>query len=478
MFSKPVAIVVLFGASVVASERDEWRAIYQAGEKIGYQRTKFSRDANERWVTKRERHLKSGNIKLDQTEIIRSRDDGFVERYELREGGRVFVTKFLASDGAVTATTTRDLRDSQWQAPAAIRSPVWFQRQLRQNIMPPRTRMRFTSAISPTESRKLVITSGNSRTISLPNGDRKKLLPLTIESTPPYERNTWYMNERGQIELSEFSYRAMKFQLLQVSREQAQPPEAAREFDIALTSFVSANRKLTDGRGAELAVYRVSGRPELQELLDHPPRQTAIAADDGSVEVTVRATKLEPGERHRRVDRKYLASTKLIDHRTIAVNQYALEAAGGEFDPAIIATKLQRAVGRLVRNRAFASTTPAASEILKQKQGDCTEHAVLLTALLRARRVPARLATGLLYIDGKKGFTTHVWTEAMINGRWTALDATFARRRDSKQPARTPGAGYLQISHSHLPDGEAVVDLLEPLADLVPQISIEISSDE
>ena len=66
----------------------------------------------------------------------------------------------------------------------------------------------------------------------------------------------------------------------------------------------------------------------------------------------------------------------------------------------------------------------------------------------------------------------------MINGRWTALDATFARRRDSKQPARTPGAGYLQISHSHLPDGEAVVDLLEPLADLVPQISIEISSDE
>jgi hypothetical protein len=65
---------------------------------------------------------------------------------------------------------------------------------------------------------------------------------------------------------------------------------------------------------------------------------------------------------------------------------------------------------------------PSALEVLKTKVGDCNEHATLLTALLRASGIPARLSVGLVYSHGK--FYYHAWTEAYIDG-WITMDATL-----------------------------------------------------
>jgi hypothetical protein len=104
---------------------------------------------------------------------------------------------------------------------------------------------------------------------------------------------------------------------------------------------------------------------------------------------------------------------------------------------------------------AFAS----ASEVARTKAGDCTEHAVLLAALLRARDIPARVCHGLVYVEryadeteregasiavtpdgqvGKSGggsadgedritaqFGWHMWTQALVNSVWIDLDATL-----------------------------------------------------
>ncbi|MBW2004245.1 MAG: transglutaminase domain-containing protein [Deltaproteobacteria bacterium] len=63
---------------------------------------------------------------------------------------------------------------------------------------------------------------------------------------------------------------------------------------------------------------------------------------------------------------------------------------------------------------------PNAKEILAYKKGDCNEHATILTALLRAIGIPARIVVGLVYKDGK--FYYHAWNEAYIN-RWVSMDA-------------------------------------------------------
>jgi len=65
---------------------------------------------------------------------------------------------------------------------------------------------------------------------------------------------------------------------------------------------------------------------------------------------------------------------------------------------------------------------PNALEVLRLKQGDCNEHAVLTAALLRAAGVPAQIETGLVYLNGR--FYYHAWNSAFTD-RWMTADAVF-----------------------------------------------------
>jgi transglutaminase-like putative cysteine protease len=67
-------------------------------------------------------------------------------------------------------------------------------------------------------------------------------------------------------------------------------------------------------------------------------------------------------------------------------------------------------------------SVPDAKEILKNREGDCNEHATILTALLRAAGIPGRVVVGLVYQDGR--FYYHAWNEAYIN-KWISMDATL-----------------------------------------------------
>ncbi|HOX43918.1 MAG TPA: transglutaminase-like domain-containing protein [Myxococcota bacterium] len=76
---------------------------------------------------------------------------------------------------------------------------------------------------------------------------------------------------------------------------------------------------------------------------------------------------------------------------------------------------------------AFAS----ALDTLRRKQGDCSEMALLLTALARAAGIPARPVYGLAVSDG--ALISHMWTEVWV-GEWRPLDAALGAEHVS--PAR------------------------------------------
>jgi hypothetical protein len=67
---------------------------------------------------------------------------------------------------------------------------------------------------------------------------------------------------------------------------------------------------------------------------------------------------------------------------------------------------------------------PTALEALESRKGDCNEHAVLFTALARAAGIPARVAAGVVYLDG--AFYYHAWSEVWL-GQWVAVDPTFGQ---------------------------------------------------
>jgi hypothetical protein len=67
-------------------------------------------------------------------------------------------------------------------------------------------------------------------------------------------------------------------------------------------------------------------------------------------------------------------------------------------------------------------SVPNALEVLKNKEGDCNEHAVLVAALLRTAGIPAQIETGLVYLRGR--FYYHAWNIAYV-GKWVTADAVF-----------------------------------------------------
>jgi transglutaminase-like putative cysteine protease len=52
--------------------------------------------------------------------------------------------------------------------------------------------------------------------------------------------------------------------------------------------------------------------------------------------------------------------------------------------------------------------------------------------MLRAQGIPSRVATGLVYVEGfgaeGYSFGWHMWTQALVDGRWVDFDATLSRR--------------------------------------------------
>ncbi len=65
---------------------------------------------------------------------------------------------------------------------------------------------------------------------------------------------------------------------------------------------------------------------------------------------------------------------------------------------------------------------PDALSTLKNRKGDCNEHAALFAALARSRGIPTRIAAGVTLHQGR--FYYHAWNEVCIDGRWLSLDTT------------------------------------------------------
>jgi hypothetical protein len=96
---------------------------------------------------------------------------------------------------------------------------------------------------------------------------------------------------------------------------------------------------------------------------------------------------------------------------------------GGTADRTDTVLCLEQLVDRYIQNKSLAYGFAGLEEVLSNREGDCTEHALLLVALLRKSGIPSRLAYGLILTE--VGFIGHAWVEAYGAGRWNWLDPSF-----------------------------------------------------
>ena len=123
---------------------------------------------------------------------------------------------------------------------------------------------------------------------------------------------------------------------------------------------------------------------------------------------------------------KYLASDAFITSDHPKIKALAKEVTGDAQDDWDKAARLLGWVYENIEKKQTLSV-PNALDVLRARQGDCNEHAVLFTALARAAGIPARVAIGLAWDDEMKAFGYHAWTEVFVQ-RWLPMDPTFGER--------------------------------------------------
>ena len=119
----------------------------------------------------------------------------------------------------------------------------------------------------------------------------------------------------------------------------------------------------------------------------------------------------------------FLDAEPLLEVRSPKIVLLARQLRGTETDPRVVAERINRWVYDSLQ-KTYSIGVPSAVATLEARRGDCNEHTQLAVALSRAAGIPARVAAGLAYVDGK--FYYHAWPEIWLE-RWVAIDPTFGQ---------------------------------------------------
>jgi hypothetical protein len=222
--------------------------------------------------------------------------------------------------------------------------------------------------------------------------------------------------------------------------------------------FAVGNRQQViplDTRTAEVVVSAVP---------PHPPGTSTGSVQDSTTPAAEVAVSVGPHKSSPPTNDD-LSPNNLIQSDNPKIVTMAQSIAPDNADAWQVAVRLAEAVKRHIRRPSYSQAFASAADVVEHAEGDCTEHAVLLAALCRARGIPARVAIGLVYISAAQGFGYHMWNEVWIDGAWVGIDSTLDR------PAI--GAAHLKLAHSSL-QGTTAFSTFLSLAQVIGQLRIEI----
>lgn len=125
----------------------------------------------------------------------------------------------------------------------------------------------------------------------------------------------------------------------------------------------------------------------------------------------------------------YREPSAWVQSDSVLIKDLAERATKGADNDLARMRKAEEFVREYIFGKNLSVGYASALEVATTRQGDCTEHALLLTAIARASGIPARVATGLAYVprfgDREHVFVPHAWAEAHVDGRWRGFDAAL-----------------------------------------------------
>ena len=300
---------------------------------------------------------------------------------------------------------------------------------------------------------------------------------FSIPGSPPMPMTVW-IDEEGRILKTHMA--GIQQTTYAVSREEAEAEAGAPQFDLGEMSVAKIDRPLADPYTSQQMEYRVrlpEGDPATVFAVSES--QSVAAVDEHTAEINVRALRggegaagdgeaegFTPADPPVEAD---LAPNSLVQSGDVAVVEMAESFAPEEEDPWQLALALERGVNGAISAKNFSQAFASAAEVAQLREGDCTEHAVLLAALCRARGLPARVAIGLVYYPQEQGYAYHMWNEVWIDGRWIPLDATLGRGGI--------GGAHLKLTDSNL-EGATAYSAFLPVLQVIGQLEVEVVNVE
>lgn len=224
--------------------------------------------------------------------------------------------------------------------------------------------------------------------------------------------------------------------------------------DFSQMASIASNRILPEPSTLTQIVIRVGGVHNLPLMLSGGRQKFSSGILTITQEETPDTALPDNGPK---LFQQYLQPSPLVQSDAAEIQKQAAKIVSPKDSPPARLRKIVHWVYRNVEKKPVLSV-PNALEVLKNKAGDCNEHAVLTAALLRAADVPVQMETGLVYLKGR--FYYHAWNTAYV-GRWVTADAVF-----DQIPA--------DVTHIRLARGEGAEQL--DLLGVMGKITLEVLS--
>ncbi|HYE02062.1 MAG TPA: transglutaminase-like domain-containing protein [Phycisphaerales bacterium] len=300
----------------------------------------------------------------------------------------------------------------------------------------------------------------------------------TVVSAVPGVTTISHVDDQGLPLVTSTSLGGLQVTTTLADQAVARAPADGAAPELMHSTLVRPDRPIERARQTRRASYLLSV-PAGHELPELPTAGSQRTQRLSAQAARVRVLPAEPVVSPEADPKAHLAANASLDFADPAVARLVARALkNAPADPAARAEALRGFVSAHIRTKDLGVGFAGASEVATSRQGDCTEHGVLLAAMLRADGIPSRVVTGLIYVDrlgpDRGVFGYHMWTQALLDlptGRsWVDLDATLP-------PGAPFDATHIALGVSDLEDGKMPADMAG-LASLLGRLSIIVEAAE
>lgn len=409
--------------------------------------------------------------------------DGRLLRWNLQraaaDGGllqRSGVWQDSAGAFVVTDGTGADAVESLVKCPRQPRSPLiagWLQKEFPEDVKLWTTSVFFPESSESAEL-QFVVTS---KVLRIRESEALGAAEVTYEFRPldfPEVQPSALVFRNGELEGSDQSVLGARLSIRRSEPAQALGYENSEALDLQLRTMIPVTGSMEWGvdRTIHLSVEipaeqrGVLQSSEFQRVEDGADGETRVILLDPAGKVNAVRVRMKPAEMS-----EYLDAGKWIDCGNSEIVRAAVLAAGNTSDQRVKCDRLEEYVRSRMSFSALSTLQQPASEVQKSWRGDCTEHAVLLAALLRAEKIPSRVVVGFVFVPRASAFAPHMWVEAFVEGTWRPLDSTLSRESSA--------VPRIRVSHSSLAgDATGCVRVFADLMGFPGRTQVSVVSDQ